>query len=120
MLLISLFACTSEEPEEAAAPSIEFQAPANGAELALGENDASVIVENFTLVDPAKHGDEEVQLGWIVITVDGTEQGVSGDTNFTFTLDTAGEHTLEASLLHEDGEALDPPAVASVTVTAVE
>lgn len=120
MLLIGLLACTGEEVEEASPPSIEFHAPADGVELPLGENDASVIVANFTLVDPSKHGDEEVQLGWIVIRVDGTEQGVSGSTNFTFTLDTAGEHTLEASLLHEDGEELDPPAVASVTVTAVE
>ncbi|MES2642436.1 MAG: hypothetical protein V4850_23335 [Myxococcota bacterium] len=118
-MLIWLLACTGEEEEETGSPSITFQSPADGAELALGENGASVVVEDFTLVDPSKHGDEEIQLGWIAFAVDGTEQGVSGSTNFTFTLDTAGEHTLEASLVHEDGDQLDPAVVASITVTAV-
>lgn len=120
MILIWLFACTGEEVEPTLSPSIAFLSPADGAELVLGENDASVVVENFILVDPAKHGGLVAQLGWIAVTVDGADQGVTGSTNFTFALDAAGEHTIEAALLHEDGDELDPPVLASVTVAAVE
>ncbi len=117
-LLFALIAC---EPEtEVEVSTISFLSPAVDEEVAVGDVDVSVIVEHFTLADP-KHGAEDgVSVGYIVVSLDDSEEQNFGSTNFTVAVDAAGEHTLTAELVYEDGDSLDEPATARVTFTAVD
>lgn len=114
MVLAFLLACAAAEEEEEA-PTLAFLSPEDGEVLTAGDTDVALIVDGFLLVDPSKHGDASTE-GWIVARVDGVEAGTFGVTNFVLALAEPGEHTLEAELIHEDGDPLEPPVVASVTV----
>lgn len=117
-LFISLTACEPETVVETS--TISFLSPAESEAVPTGDLAVSVIVENFTLTDP-KHGDEAgVSLGYIVVSLDDGEELSFGQTNFTVPVDAAGQHTLTAELVYDDGDSLDKPAVAAVTFTAVD
>ncbi len=122
MLLSLLFlACSgsSKESEEEAPPaSIQFLVPLEGEQVNAGDASFAVVVENFSLVDPAKHN-EGAATGYIQIRLDGADVLQSGSTNFTVTVGSAGAHSIEAELYYEDGDALEPAVKAQVNFTAV-
>jgi hypothetical protein len=122
MFLPLLFlACTSgskESEEDLPAATIQFLVPLEGEEVLAGEASFAVVVENFSLVDPAKHN-EGTATGYIQIRLDGTDVLQSGSTNFTVTVGSAGAHAVEAELYYEDGDTLEPAVKAEVNFTAV-
>ena len=100
LLLLSLFACSS-------APTLEWTAPTDGADIAAGTGDVTVAISGFVL------GDD----GYIVYSANGEEQGEA--TTETFSMDIPeGEVTLTAELMTTDGAELDPPVVATVHVVS--
>lgn len=121
MLLFLALACPSDGADTAALPdaTIGFLSPEAGATVLAGDIDFSVIVENFLLSDPAKHGDEDATpTGYIGVRVNGTEVLQSGETQFSLSLATLGAVTIEAELFHgDDGDSLDTPAVATLALT---
>jgi hypothetical protein len=121
-LFLLLTACTGETDTAADVDAtVTFLSPADGDEVPVGDLACSVVVENFLLTDPAKHGGEEEPEGYIGVSVDGTEVLQSSATNFTITLDTAGVVELTAELFYaNDGDSLDEPAVATVSLTVTE
>lgn len=118
VLLTTILACGAhDKAEEDADATIAFLSPEDGATVAVGDVDFSVLVENFALVDPAKHGGEEEPEGYIGLSVDGVEVLQSGETQFTLTLEEAGERTIEAELFYaNDGDPLDEPATATLSL----
>ncbi|MDP2316279.1 MAG: hypothetical protein Q8P41_25500 [Pseudomonadota bacterium] len=117
-LPLLLLACDAE-PEETAAPepaTIVFLSPTDGATVPGGDVDFSVLVENFTLVDLAKHGGESVPEGYIAVRVDGAEVLQARATQFTIALE-PGAVDVEAELTYEDGDSLDEPAIATLSLT---
>lgn len=104
----------------AAAPSIAFLAPEDGAVLNPGPVDISLVVDGFTLVEPTKHTEDgEALSGYIVLSYDdgGTTLTEStGATQASITLNGTGTHTIAAELVYDDGDSLDPAVTASVTV----
>ncbi len=111
MLWIALLAaCTTEidtgdtnEVEEApAAPTIAWVSPAAEAEVTSTVN-ASVAVENFLLVDPAKHTEGDAS-GFIRVTVNDAPFGDFGTTTFTLTSLPVGSNVLVAQLFYDDGD----------------
>lgn len=117
--LIALFACAaSDDSSTDADATIEFLSPEDGSTVAIGDVDFSVVVENFALVDLAKHTEGESAEGYIGVSIDGVEAVQTSDTQFTLTLATAGTFAVDAELFYgDDGDALDEPAVASLTLT---
>ena len=107
-LLTALSGCTSgkdsghEEEEEGAAPAITLLDPLDGDTVPAGDVGLSFIVENFTLIDPAKHN-EGTPEGYISVTVDGAEVLQTASTQVTVTL-AAGAHTVGGVLRYEDGD----------------
>lgn len=118
MLLHLLTACT-DAPDTAtdADPTIAFLLPAAGATVSAGSVDFSVVVENFTLVDLAKHSEGETPEGYIALSVAGAEALQTGATAFSLLLDTAGVVEVTAELMYTDGDPLDEPASAVVALT---
>lgn len=116
---IALVACaTPDDSAIDADATIVFLSPEEGAAVAIGDVDFSVVVENFTLVDLAKHTEGESAEGYIGVSVDGVESLQTSATQFALTLDVAGEVKVEAELFYgDDGDPLDEPAVASLTLT---
>jgi hypothetical protein len=105
LLLLPLLACTGTEKDSAAdiaAPSIAWLAPAAGGTVTAGEVACSTVVDDFTLHDPAKHN-TGAPVGYIGVSVDGTEALTSGTTTFGLTL-AAGAHELTAQLYYADGD----------------
>ncbi len=121
-LLLLLTACTGETDTAAdVEPTIAFLSPAEGDTVSIGDLACAVVVEKFLLTDPAKHGGEEEPEGYIGVRVDGVEVLQSSTTNFTIPLDTAGVVELTAELFYaNDGDPLDEPAVATVSLTVAE
>jgi hypothetical protein len=117
--LLMILACTAGDDTAADVDStIAFLSPDDGATVAIGDVDFSVVVENFGLVDLAKHGEEATPEGYIGVSVGGVEVLQTSDTQFTLTLDAAGTVTVEAELFHgDDGDPLDERAVASLSLT---
>lgn len=108
MTLAWLLACAGSATSlPTPVPVVAWLAPEDGAELDAGEVAASVYVEDFSLVDLAKHNDG-VAMGVLVVAVDGVEVGRFGTTTLALTL-AAGEHELIATLVYADG---DPVTVA--------
>jgi hypothetical protein len=136
LFVLSLLACTSgkDDTGEAAiaAPAISWLTPTDGATVTAGDVDASLVVDEFTLQDPAKHN-EGAPEGYIDVAVDGTSAVTTGTTTFTLTL-AAGAHDLTAQLFYTDGDEVsatstalcdeddtDPacaPVLATISVTA--
>lgn len=119
LIFFAALACATPEAEVEAA-TLVFLSPETGDEPPVGDLACSVVVENFLLVDPAKHGGEDVSEGYISVRVDGAEVLQSGATTFTVTLDAAGAVVLEAELLYDDGDPLDPPALATLDLTVIK
>ena len=103
-MLIYLVACTGKE-ETVEAPTLEWLAPADGATLAAGDTNASIVVDGMVLTDPAKHAEAGTPEGYVVVSVDGAEVLTTAEVVFTLTLD-AGEHDLNAALFYTDGDAI--------------
>ncbi|MFZ5482427.1 MAG: hypothetical protein ACOZNI_37035 [Myxococcota bacterium] len=121
-MLWLMLACTGGEGDDTAveAPTVAWLTPSEGADTAVGDLACSLVVENFLLESPAKHGAEgETPEGYLAIRLDGADVLETADTQFTVTVD-AGEHTLEAELLYADGDPLDPAVTASVGFVALE
>jgi len=119
MLIPLLFLACTGHPDDtgelAEAPSLSWLTPADGDTVAAGEVACSVVVDDFTLEDPAKHN-EGAPIGYISVSVDGAEVLTTGSTNFTLTL-TAGAHDLSAALFYADGDEIEPPVAATVAVS---
>ncbi|MFZ5480820.1 MAG: hypothetical protein ACOZNI_28935 [Myxococcota bacterium] len=122
MAFLTLSACSGAgDSTEEIDPTISFLSPADGDEVTVGEVACSVVVENFTLADLAKHSEGEAPEGYIGVRVDGTEVLQTSETNFDLTLDAAGAVTVEAELFYgDDGDSLDEPAIASVDLVVTE
>lgn len=104
LLTLLLLACTTTDSgeKELAAPTIAWLDPADGASVTAGDVAASLVVENFSLEDPAKHNDG-TPIGYISVAVDEVEVLTTGSTTFTLSL-TAGMHMLHAQLYFSDGD----------------
>lgn len=141
MLVSMIFALTlsgcsgakdSGSASEEEAPTVSWLSPADGDTVAAGDVACSVLIEGFTLHDPAKHNDG-APIGYISVSADGAEVLATGETTFTLPL-AAGAHTLTASLFYSDGDevlasadhlcgeddadAACVPVAASISVTA--
>ncbi len=133
LAVLTLLACTAKPDDSAVpAPSIAWLAPTDGSSVAVGPTSCSVVVEAFTLQDPAKHGEGGAE-GYVAVLVDGVATLTTSTTTFDLEL-SAGPHTLLAQLTYVDGDEVsatattlcgeddpDPacgPVTASVTVTA--
>lgn len=117
LTLLTLLACgTTETKDTGPLPTLTFLDPIDGDTVPVGEKTVSVIVENFALVDPAKHNEGEAE-GYITVRLNGTEVLQTGATQFPVTFDTAGSATLEGELFFSDGDALDPAVVTSISLT---
>jgi hypothetical protein len=113
VILLVALACADADP--VAAPTLTFLSPRDGDTLPVGTHTVSVLVENFALVAP-KHN-EGVPVGFLVVRQDGADAFLTGDTTFDIALTTPGAVTLSAALEYADGDPLDPPVGASVTLT---
>ena len=112
---LGLFACAEEDV--AAAPSVAFLAPLEGAVVAADTSVAvSLLVEDFVLASPAKHN-EGTPEGYVLLRVDGVDAETLASTQTEVLLAT-GPHTLTAELFYLDGDALEPRATTSVSVVA--
>lgn len=123
MISLVLFACSGEsdsgdeqEDSHSEAPALSFLSPDDGETVGIANVEVSIVADNFTLHDPAKHNEGQPE-GYISFAVDGVEERKTADQQFTITLTTGG-HTLSAELFYEDGDPLDPPVTASVEVSA--
>ena len=97
-------ACTEPIEEEAEAPSLQWLSPSEGEQVPAGALSCAVILESFSLVDPAKHNDG-APIGYVGITVDAQPVLELGSTTFTLSLE-AGAHALGATLYYADGDAV--------------
>lgn len=122
-----LLACTTEAP--AGAPSLLFLAPTDGAEVAAGDVDVSLLVEDFTLttataraprvswspIPAAWAHSEGAPSGFVRLVLDGGAP-IDVTTAQTTLPDVAeGDHELVGELRYSDGDALEPPVTASVS-----
>lgn len=123
MLSLLLFlACTSKADESGGSedPTVSFLAPEDGATVGSAV-EVSVVVENFVLSDAGLHNDEgETASGFITFAWDDggaqiTESTAS--TQATLSINSTGEHSITATLFYDDGDAVEPEASATVTVT---
>jgi hypothetical protein len=83
-------------------PSVAWLSPVDGETVAAGDVACSVLVEGFTLIDPAKHN-EGTPEGYLQVSVDASEEMVTASTTFTLPLE-AGAHSLGVGLLYSDGD----------------
>ena len=113
--MILLLACTGTDhaQETAIPPTLVFLAPEDSATVTSG--DFSVIVENFVLESPAKHGEGEAA-GYIAIDLDGAEVLTTELTQFSVDL-VVGTNVVTAGLRYADGDPLEPPVEDTLTVT---
>lgn len=136
-LILLMAACAGKE-EEAPTPTVSFLSPEDGATVAAGAVDVTLIVENMTLEEPvetARAGDALLWLipgrpayahnegeteGYAELSLDGVVVAQLGSTQGQLTDVAAGSHTLVAELFYADGDALEPPVTATVGFTAEE
>lgn len=135
LALLLVAGCAGEST--IATPTIQILAPADGAAVPAGDVAVSFIVEDFALVTPAAaarvrrvdptawlspaawaHGDEEGAQGWLSVDLDGVHAANLGDTQGTLTGVGVGSHQLTVTLIHEDGEPVEPAVTASATFQA--
>ena len=115
-------ACTSKADDTAlaATPTIAFLTPEDGAVLSPGAIDITLVVDGFTLADPAKHGGEDEGLsGYVALTYDDNGTNLTentGSTQASINLNGTGMHTLTAELMYADGDALEPAVSASIDI----
>lgn len=120
--IILAVACTSKADDTAseAAPTIAFLAPEDGAVLSPGAIDITLVIDGFTLADPAKHGGEDEGLsGYVALTYDDNGTNLTentGSTQASINLNGTGMHTLTAELMYADGDALEPAVSASIDI----
>lgn len=115
-LALLALACTGDKDSAADTgpqPAVTFLDPLDGGTVTAGDVQLSLIVENFTLTDPAKHN-EGTPEGYLSITVDGGEVVQTASTQITITL-AAGAHTVGAGLFYADGDATGAEAEIGVT-----
>ena len=110
-LLAAVLACSDPTPTA----TVRFLAPLDGETVPAGDVRVSLLVEGFTLVTPVHN--EGAPEGYVQLRIDGVDTLQAGGTQLDLPL-APGEHTLGAELLYEDGDPLDPPALAEITVTA--
>ena len=131
LLFLGLLACSGGDDTAAAeAPTVSWLEPADAGSVTAGTVACSLVVEHFTLEDPAMHSEGGAE-GYVAVSVDGTVVTETSQTTFDVEL-AAGAHTLDAQLFYvdgdevrvadgalceEDGEGCEP-ALASITVTA--
>ena len=132
--LCVLSACSGDKDTgDAPAPTLSFLAPAEGATVAQGTVDVTIVVENFVLETPLTatnrlvdllpggvayaHNDGEAE-GYAALTLDGADAGLLTGSQGTLEGVAAGSHTLTAELYYSDGDKVEPPVAASVTFTA--
>lgn len=117
--LMLLVACTAGKDDSAAPDpaTLTLLTPSEGDVVAAGAVSVAVVVEDFLLVDPAKHNDGSPE-GYLQVRLDGADVLTTGATTFTVEDVAAGAHTLEVELYYADGDALEPPVSASVGFTA--
>ncbi len=130
-------ACQGQETATTAVelPSLSFLAPTDGSVVAVGPLDVSLVVEHFQLEAPAQttlwplwtafiatasaHDETGIVSGYVALELDGTVVEPFLDaTQATVDVGEAGPHTLTATLFYVDGDAVEPPAVATVSFDA--
>lgn len=132
LLLVSLIACGGDGDDTAAteAPTVSWLEPAADGTVTAGTVPASLVVEHFTLEDPAMHSEGGAE-GYVAVSVDGSVVLETSQTTFDLDL-TAGMHTLDAQLFYVDGDEVSvaegalceedqegcEPVVAEIMVTA--
>ena len=115
--LLILLACKDHHDDTAAAPSLSFLSPEDGAQVVAGDVQLSLLVEGFALEDPAKHNEGEPE-GFLRLAVNGTDTLDTAQTTPTLTL-AAGATILDAELLYSDGDSLEPAVTASLSLDVV-
>lgn len=139
LVLLALLCACSDKAEEEAAPTLSFLTPEDGGTVAAGDVTVTLIVENFTLEEPASAmfrapgaafapwllpgsdaaaHNEGVAEGYCALSLDGTPVATLYTTQHELAAVGAGEHTLSAELFYSDGDAVEPPVSATITFTA--
>ena len=133
-------ACTDKSADDSAAPAptLSFLAPADGATVAAGTVDVTIIVENMTLEEPgadearatggpllwllpggeARAHNEGTTEGYAELSLDGSVVEDMYSTQTQLADVAAGAHTLGCELYYADGDALEPPVTAEISFTA--
>ncbi len=118
MLLFAL-ACTPDGADRAdtadAQPMVTILCPAEEDVVTAGSVAFSAVVDNFNLVDPKHSAEGEVASGFIRVSVDGAEVDRLALTQFHVELE-AGARVVQLQLFYDDGDAVEPGAVDSVTL----
>jgi hypothetical protein len=134
MLTLLLLACAGSDKHESeeplVAPTLSWNEPADGGLVGTTGVNCSVVVNDFTLTDPAMHNVGQPE-GYLEISVDDAVVEQTSSTVFTLDL-AAGPHTLKAALFYVDGDDVSAaagllceeggegcaPVAASIEVTA--
>ena len=125
MLFLFFLACDKGDDSVALEkPTISFLEPADDAKVAVGDVQLSIVVDSFTLHDPAKHNEGQpegyIEVGWSNGTA--SDELETGSTTPTIEIPAAGSWTITAELYFADGDEITedfPDYVpAQVTVTA--
>lgn len=101
-MLLLLLACATADNEESPGPTLLWLAPSDGETVPAGETACSIILESFSLVDPAKHN-EGAPIGYVRVSVDDESRLDVGTTTFRLDLE-VGPHQLNATLFYADGD----------------
>lgn len=101
-MLLLLLACAAADKESTPAPTLLWLAPSDGETVPVGETACSIILESFSLVDPAKHN-TGAPIGYVRVSVDDESRLEVGTTTFSLDLE-AGSHRLNAALFYADGD----------------
>jgi hypothetical protein len=111
-MLLFLFACNGEKDDSSSEavepPTIAWVTPKDGGMVTAGDVEASIVVDYFMLVDPAKHNEGE-PTGYVEISIDGKKVKDVGAPNFTLNIP-QGKHELGAELYYADGDAVTATA----------
>jgi hypothetical protein len=125
MLFLFFLACDKGDDSVALeTPTISFLEPADKAKVAVGDVQLSIVVDYFTLHDPAKHNEGQPE-GYIELTwSNGTASDTldTGSTTPTINIPSAGTWTITGALYYADGDEITEQFAdyvpAEVTVTA--
>jgi len=134
-----LAGCSGGEGEETVEyhPSLEFLDPQDQASVVAGDLQVSVVVEDFELTGPAAgaavapsvpvlwlapavafaHDGEGLPSGYVELRLDGAVVATMDSTQATIQV-AVGTHTLEGELRYADGDALEEPVVATISISA--
>lgn len=139
-LAVSLGLGCSDKGDDSATPTptLSILVPADGATVAAGTVDVTIIVDDMTLEEPgadearatgspllwlipgrdALAHNEGTAEGYAELSLDGSVVAEMYTTQTQLSDVAAGAHTLGCELYYSDGDALEPPVTAEISFTA--